>query len=105
MLSTAFATALDHLFDYGGRSDTSAVHTWAFGTCMCAVFAVCFFLVFLPGHAVLRRAHGDVVFAGHTHFLCDQIVNGVHMVSNQYGYIQDRETDTSNYNPEFVVVI
>lgn len=51
-IGSAFCTNLDVLMDYGGDSETSAIHTWAFG---------------------------------HTHHCSDQRINGVHVLSNQYG--------------------
>jgi len=30
-ISSAFCSSLDYLFDYGGQSETSHIHTWAFG--------------------------------------------------------------------------
>jgi len=40
--------------------------------------------------------------SGHTHWSCDQIINGVHVVSNQYGYTGTAEC---TYKPAFVLRI
>lgn len=39
---------------------------------------------------------------GHTHWSCDQTINGVHIVSNQYGYTGTAEC---TYKPGFVVSV
>lgn len=68
-LRLAFATELDYMFDWKGKSDFSAIHTWV---------------------------------SGHTHWSTDQIIGGVHIVSNQYGY---SNTSESIYKPNFVVTV
>lgn len=68
-IRVAFASDLEYMLDWRGKSDFSAVHTWV---------------------------------SGHTHWSSDQLINGTHVVSNQYGY-----TGTSEciYKPGFVISV
>lgn len=67
-LASAFCTNLEPLMDYGGTSETSCIHTWAFG---------------------------------HTHHCTDQKIQGVHVVSNQYGH----STPLPDYNEAFCFLV
>jgi hypothetical protein len=103
-IRTAFSTPLEYMMDYRGDSDCSAIHTWISGTASQSIEAASHSIT---QHHIAPRQHHTApwqhvlfswrvniamvhealfLFSGHTHWSTDQYLNGVHVVSNQYGH-------------------